>query len=227
MFRLSALAALGLAIGMALAPAHAQDPSLLPKYGQAPKTEAQRNADATFLAAIDKQYGGDRKKASQDVVARGWQAQRQGKMEEAMRRFNQAWLIDRGNAYALWGMGAVVGSIGELRQSVALFAEAEPALAGDLDFAVDHARTMGMAGAEWRDQALLQKAFAAFARLHAQAPQHTMNLQNWAITLFYTGDYAQAWQKIRLAEATPRASELDRSFIAALQEKMPRPQGAR
>ena len=49
------------------------------------------------------------------------------------------------------------------------------------------------------------------------------NLQNWAMTLYYTGDYAQAWRKIKQAEATPRGAELDQQFIALLQTKMPRP----
>jgi hypothetical protein len=80
-----------------------------------------------------------------------------------------------------------------------------------------------MAGAETRNEAMLRDAFARFARLHERAPDHTLNLQNWAITHFYAGNYAEAWKKVKLAEATPRRAELDRSFIAALQARMPRP----
>lgn len=227
MIRRLPFAAVALALGLAFQSVSAQDLSLLPKYGQVAKNEAQRKADADFLAAIDKEYKGDRKKASQDAAARGWLALRKNDMEEAMRRFNQAWLLDAGNAQSVWGMGAVAGSIGELRQAVALFEEADPKLSADIDFAADYARALGMAGAEWRDQAVLQKALARFAQVHARAPQHTLNLQNWAITLFYTGDFAGAWQKVQLAEKTPRASELDPAFIAALQQKMPRPAVAR
>jgi hypothetical protein len=50
-----------------------------------------------------------------------------------------------------------------------------------------------------------------------------LNLQNWAIILFYTGDYGEAWKKIKLAEGAPRAGELDKNFVAALEKKMPRP----
>lgn len=227
MIRRIPLAAVALALGLAFQSASAQDLSLLPKYGQVQKNEAQRKADAEFLAGMDKHFKGDRKKASLEAAARGWTALRQNNMEEAMRRFNQAWLLDAGNAQAVWGMGAVAGSIGELRQSVNLFEEADRALSGDIDFVADYARALGMAGAEWRDQALLQKATTRFAQVHAKAPDHTLNLQNWAITLFYTGDYAGAWQKVQLAEKTPRASEMDRAFVEALQKKMPRPQGAR
>jgi len=37
------------------------------------------------------------------------------------------------------------------------------------------------------------------------------------------GNFSEAWGKIKLAEAAPRANELDRGFIAALEKKMPRP----
>jgi hypothetical protein len=48
-------------------------------------------------------------------------------------------------------------------------------------------------------------------------------LQNWAIVLYYTGNYTKAWEKIKMAEAAPRGNELDKRFIAELQSKMPRP----
>ncbi|MBK9237172.1 MAG: hypothetical protein IPO19_14710 [Rhodoferax sp.] len=50
-----------------------------------------------------------------------------------------------------------------------------------------------------------------------------MNLQNWAVTLFYVGNYPEARKKIQLAEVTPRHVELDPGFVAALQGKMRRP----
>jgi hypothetical protein len=37
------------------------------------------------------------------------------------------------------------------------------------------------------------------------------------------GNYADAWEKIKLAEATPNGKYMDKKFIALLQEKMPRP----
>lgn len=201
----------------------AQETNLQPKYGAGPKSDMQKAADAKFLAGIDDYYKGDRKKAAEAASARGWQFLRQGNKPDAMRRFNQAWLIDNANGNALWGMAAIQAEAGAIAESMKLFVEAEGFVGGDLDFAVDHAKTLGVAGAQARDEALLKDAFARFARLHEKAPQHTLNLQNWAITLFYVGNYPEAWKKIQLAEATPRHAELDPGFVAALQGKMRRP----
>jgi len=220
---LRSLALLVLVWSIGCASAFAQDRSLLPKYGPGAKTEVELAADAKFLATMDQGFTGDRKKASKEVSALGWRLFREGKPAEAMRRFNQAWLLNAANGEALWGMGASQGARGKTDEALALFQEAAQSLDDDVDFAADYARTLGFAGAATKDDALLQQAFARFAGVHKKAPQHTLNLQNWAITLFTLGNYTEAWAKIRQAEATPRRSALDPAFIAALQEKMPRP----
>ena len=65
--------------------------------------DAQKAADAKFIASIDDYYKGDRKKGAEDVSRRGWQFLRQGNAPEAMKRFNQAWLLDNANGNALCG----------------------------------------------------------------------------------------------------------------------------
>lgn len=212
-----------LTVGSLFSVAFAQNINLQPKYGLQPKNEAQKAADAKLLASIDAHYKGNRKKAAEDVSARGWQLLRQGAISDAMKRFNQAWLLDSSNGNALWGMAAIQAGLGKLNESLQLFAEAERIIGGDIDYAADHAKAIGIAGVQTRNQSLVNDAFARFARVHAKAPQHTLNLQNWAITLFYVGNFAEAWKKVKLAEATPRHAELDPKFLADLQRKMPRP----
>jgi len=203
--------------------AFVQDINLQPKYGVQPKNDAQKAADEKFLANIDSYYKGDRKKAAVDVATRGWQFLRQGNAPDAMKRFNQAWLLDSSNGNALWGMAAFEAGSGKLNESLTLFAEADRIIGDDIDFSVDYAKLLGVIGAQTKNKAMLNDAFTRFARIHEKAPQHTLNLQNWAIMLFYAGNFAEAWKKIKLAEATPRHAELDPRFLTALQNKMPRP----
>lgn len=203
--------------------ASAQELNLQPKYGLVPKSEAQLAADAKFIASIEEHYKGNRKKASDEIASRGWQLLRQGNIPEAMKRFNQAWLVDNANGIALWGMAAVQSVSGKFEQSLKLFSEAESIVGSDIDFSADYAKAVGFAGAQAKNATLLNDAFSRFSRVYEKAPQHTLNLQNWAITLFYVGNYAEAWKKVKLAEATPRRAELDPNFIRALQGKMSRP----
>lgn len=201
----------------------AQDINLLPKYGLLPKNEAQKEADAKFLAAIDEEYKGNRKKAGKVFSARGWQSIMDGNLPDAMRRFNQAWLLDPSNGIALWGMAAIQASEGKFDESLKLFAEAETFVGNDHNFTTDYGKTLAMAGIQTKNETLLKDAFARFERVHKKVPQHKLNIQNWAIALYYAGNYAEAWKKYKLAEAIRGGPEFDPEFVMALQSKMPRP----
>ena len=141
-----------------------------------------------------------------------------------MRRFNQAWLLNNDNGIALWGMAAIEANSEKFDESLKLFAEAEKFVVDEINFSVDYARAIGMVGAQRKDDALLKDAFARFEHIYHKAPQHTKNLQNWAVTLFRVGRYPEAWEKVKLAEATPNKGDLDPRFLADLQSRMPRPQ---
>src|ERR1700733_15555312 len=168
--------------------AHAQDMNLLPKYGSQPKSDALKAADESFIPGMDKDYYGDRAKASMDMAMRGWQFLAAGDFDTAMRRFNQAWLLDHSNGTALWGMGAYEAHSGKLDESLKLFAEAEPFVGDQINFSVDYAKAMGKAGVTLKDDAMLKDAFARFDRIYQKAPDKVLNLQNWAITLCAKGN---------------------------------------
>ena len=202
----------------------ADDRNLLPKYGGLPETDWQKAANTSFISGMEEDYHGDLKKASMDMAMRGWQYLAAGDLDDAMRRFNQAWLLNKKNGTALWGMAAIQASSGKYDDSLKLFAEAERFVGSEINFSVDYARTVGMAGVERKDDGLIKEAFHRFERIYQKAPQHTKNLQNWATTLFGIGRYSDAWEKVKLAEATPNKDELDPRFLAALQSRMPRPQ---
>ncbi len=201
----------------------AQNINLLPKYGSEEKTPEQKAIDAQFLKGIDDSYGGDRKKASIEIAQGGWQFVAQGNLDNAMVRFNQAWLADNKNGLSIWGMGVVLATSGQFERCLPYFAEADGLIGTDIAFAVDYAKVLGIAGAELKNAAHTNNALARFAKIYGQQPDNTLNLQNWSITLFYNDKFKDAWDKLKLAEATPGKAEIDPNFVAALQAKMPRP----
>jgi tetratricopeptide (TPR) repeat protein len=204
----------------ALNVALAQNINLLPKYGPNPKNEAQQTADAKFIATVDEYYKGDREKGAEEMAAKGWEALRQKDINNAMRRFNQSWLINNSNGTAIWGMAVIQAVTGHPAEAMKLFTEAERTIGKNIDFATDYAKAIGVAGVSTKDTALIHDAFKRFAQVYEKTPEHVANLQNWAITLFLVGNYPEAWKKIQLAEVAPRGSELDQKFIAALKSKL-------
>jgi tetratricopeptide (TPR) repeat protein len=201
----------------------AQNINLLPKYGNEEKTPEQKAIDAQFLKGLDDSYKGDRKKASIEIAQGGWQFVAQGNLDNAMVRFNQAWLADNKNGLSIWGMGVVLATSGQFERCLPYFAEADGLIGTDIGFAVDYAKVLGIAGAELKNAAHTNNALARFAKIYGQQPNNTSNLQNWSITLFYNDKFKDAWDKLKLAEATPDKADIDPNFVAALQAKMPRP----
>jgi len=205
--------------------ATANETNMLPKYGLIQKNESEQKADEKFIAIVKEQYKGNLTKAAEDVALSGWGYLRQNDNMNAMKRFNQAWLLDNKNGTALWGM-AVAEQKRALPTSMAtsmeLFTEAEQYKKEDINFAVDYARAMSFRAIQLKDLTLLRDALNRYAKISQKDPNHTLNFQNWAITLYQIGDYKQSWEKIKLAEATPRKNELDKIFLEALESKMPR-----
>ena len=200
-----------------------EDIDLLPKYGLLPKNAAQRAADEQFIAKTDQEFNGNRKKAAADIAERGWYLLRQGDAAMAMRRFNQAWLLDPENGSALWGMAKLRAEASKFPEALALFDEAEPLVGDDVNFMADQAKAIGFAGLQQKEEKLIDNALIRFSYIYDRAPEHTRNLQNWAIVLYFIGNYREAWEKISLAMATPGKDEVNADFIKKLQEKMPHP----
>lgn len=147
----------------------------------------------------------------------------QGNLDDAIRRFNQAWLLDRNNGVAIWGMGAVESNKARHREAVALLTEAATSIGRNYRFQLDCARAIGMAGTESKDPKLIELALVKFETIYSEHPTGAISLQNWAMTLYALERYPEAWEKIRIAQTTPEAGLLSQAFIQDLTRKVGTP----
>jgi tetratricopeptide (TPR) repeat protein len=83
----------------------------LPMYGGLPKTEAMKKADEEYIAN-ETRGGQTREAASKSAVLRGWQYFSQGDLATAMKRFNQAWLLNSESGEAFHGFAVVTAQRG-------------------------------------------------------------------------------------------------------------------
>jgi tetratricopeptide (TPR) repeat protein len=121
-------------------------------------------------------------------------------------------------------MAAIEADAEKLDEALQLFAEADQYISNDINFTVDYARCVATASTALNDEKLRKDAFERFEHIYQIAPQNTRNLKNWAVLLMSLGKYAEAWEKIKLAEATPDKKLLDPKLISDLESHMPRPQ---
>lgn len=94
--------------------------NLIPMYGHAKKCQAQLDADKKFIEHVLQDYG-SLKEGSIKHVWLGWQYLEKNDYETAMKRFNQAWLLDSLNADVYWGFGCLLREQRKIDEAIEMF----------------------------------------------------------------------------------------------------------
>ncbi len=86
---------------------------LLPRYGHLAKTQAEIEADSSFIKQIMSQpQFKTRRDASNHLIDLGFRYYYRPDFKTAMYRFNQAYLLDSTNTDIFWGYGAIYMGMG-------------------------------------------------------------------------------------------------------------------
>lgn len=113
----------------------------LPMYGLREKTAEQKRADEAYIEAMT-QDGKSRAEAAESAARMAWNIFYQGDKATAIRRFNQAWLLDPQNQLALWGFAVTCIDRGQLEDAIRYYRMAieagpeNPGLQRDYDIAL-------------------------------------------------------------------------------------------
>jgi len=91
--------------------------NLRPEYGNVVKSQGEIDEDNKFIETV---LGQDttRRKGSEHLVDLGFNYLYRGDLKTAMRRFNQAWLLDPKNENAYWGFGAIYFSFNDFNEAL-------------------------------------------------------------------------------------------------------------
>ena len=129
----------------------------LPMYGEVEKCQEQLEADANYLAEMDDLFV-SREAAADDVVKQAWRHFYNEEMKSAMRRFNQAWLLDEKNYHVYWGFGNILGKSGKSKQAIKIFDIGKKHNPTDSDFYIASASAYGDLYQKNEDKSQLHKA---------------------------------------------------------------------
>ena len=200
----------------------------LPMYGGMDRQSVPelKKADDAFIESVSSAFGG-RERAAKRWVDQGFAFYKRGELDMAMRRFNQAWLLDAKNPEVYWGFGAVLHDRGLAFGAFNMEKRAYDLGFRDAGFIADLGRVATLRIVEGKDLTAEQKAsFIAESESYYEealkSGQQTGYIyDSWSSAKYWRGDYAGAWEKVKLARANGSAKN-DR-FIAMLTEKMPEP----
>ena len=199
-----------------------------PMYGGVDRRADPRlaEADDRFIAAAAREFG-SRRKASDMFVEEGLRARQRGDNRDAMKRFNQAWLLDPEASGSFYGFAAVLHDRGRECEATRMMERAlennltKPVPLADASaWYAQCAATDVTIGREERTKYqsrakdLMQKAINL-------APGNDYIYGQWGAALYWQGDYRGAWEKVRRQRelgGTPSARTIN-----LLREKMQEP----
>lgn len=207
----------------------------MPMYGGPERFQQARIADPALKAADEKLIAdasarwGSREQAARAWIEQAYAFYGQNKPGMAMRRFNQAWLLDPSNSQVYAGFAAVLHDQDRVCEAMAMMDKAlslsPPTNQGML---ADAARVVTLCavshtGLSAQDRDALYKRSQD---LYVQAEKVETNkgyvYYSWATANYWQGNYDAAWQMV--ARARAHGTEPNIQFMRMLSAKMPAPQ---
>jgi tetratricopeptide (TPR) repeat protein len=202
----------------------------LPMFGQPgiARPENLKQLDEDFIRDATLRYG-NRQAASRALAEQGWASVRKGILDTAMRRFNEAWLLNPKNYQAFWGFGAVLSEQGKLAEAIEQLETAREliddpkqkvALLSDLG-AVHSSYGARLPADKQLDRAqhfvIANNRFTESLEID---PNYARSWREWAFSLYEQERYSEAWVKAK------RAMELNGEpfppgFLDTIKKKVP------
>ena len=185
-----------------------------------------READAKLISETTRHYG-SREKASAAFAGNGFAYYGRDDLTNAMRRFNQAWLLDPDNPEVYWGFGVIRHDQGKNCEAMGFFEKAASYGRYVQGMAPDAARVKVLCAVEDKAltsegrEALFSRAQEIYAEALIKEPNKGYVHASMATAFYWEGKYAEAWASVRLAQES--GARLPEQFSRLLRDKMPEP----
>ena len=200
--------------------------NLLPRYGGLEKSRRLRKADETFFAFCDKNWA-SRPAAAVYHAKRGWDYYYANDFTTAIKRFNQAWLLDSTNAGAYWGFGMIEGQRYHDTDALRYFKRSlhygNPNKRVFVDIAQAYINLYQLTHLPANlDSALLHtNRFLAVGGSVDTIGTSTAYM-HLALVWYFRHDYSSAWKYVDQAQAIAPEKVSKWDFLPALQKAAPR-----
>jgi tetratricopeptide (TPR) repeat protein len=202
----------------------------LPMYGQpeVARSEDLKKADEAFIRDATFRFG-SRGAASRVLSEQGWANVRKGMLDVAMRRFNEAWLLNPKNYQAFWGFGAVLSEQGKLTAAIEQLETARELIDDPKQKVLllcDLGTVHSVYGVRLPAERQLDRAqhFVIANNRFAESleidPNSARSWRDWAISLYEQERYSEAWLRAKRAMEL-NAQPFPANFLESLKKKVP------
>ena len=133
----------------------------MPLWEGVQKTAQMQEADKKFIESVRRSTNNNPQIGAKRAIELGWQSFQNQDVETAIRRFNQAWLLDPENPSIYWGFALTTHQRGEPSETVERwFAEAEKRIPNAAPLLSDHGRTLEERNEDARAAEYFKRALA-------------------------------------------------------------------
>jgi len=204
----------------------------VPMYGGMDRSSIPelKKGDEEFISHVTKHWG-SRKAAARAWIEQGFVFHQKDESEMAMRRFNQAWLLDPDNPEVYWGFSSVLYDKGDNCGAMQMGQKAEDAgietmnppnqamILADIAMITticavsEGSRQSDRYNLVIRSDELFRKSESIWASAYLY--------DKWWQALYWRSEYAAAWEKVMMMRS--KGKEPDEGNIQLLRMKMPEP----
>ncbi|HVW94986.1 MAG TPA: tetratricopeptide repeat protein [Mucilaginibacter sp.] len=167
------------------------DINLRPEYGNVKKTKEQIAIDDEFIKT-ELSIDTNRTKASEHLVNLGFTYLYRGDTETAMKRFNQAWLLNKKNENAYWGFAAVYFNFNDLIEAKKQLDKGLAINPNSSNILTDEATIHMSRYAVNRNKEELNTAITIFKKSYSIAPKNQNTLFKLSAAYYYSNDCVNA-----------------------------------
>lgn len=210
----------------------------IPLYGgfDRSQNEELKKGDEAFIKKVTKEYG-SKEAASKAFIEQGFRYYQFNHLGKAIRRFNQAWLLNPDNPEVYHGLASVMYDQGDNCGSMDMFAKGLALDTSILEnnevgFLADAAMIFSLCAIEQshspkEGQKLIEKSDQLFSRAEALSTESTIPISHyvydkWWQALYWRGDYDKSWEKVfQMKDAGAKPEEW---ALVHLRDKMPEPE---
>jgi len=209
--------------------ARAQPIDQVPMYGGMDRSSypTLKAADEKFIADVTKEFG-SREAAAKVWISGAFRYYNEDKLALAMRRFNQAWLLDPNNPSVYWGFAAVLHDLAKMCDAKAMieralaFGQYITGLLPDAGMMIAFCALDDTKLSPSERQAQFERADTFFREAAEKDRNKGYVYASWARTLYHRDQYAEAWQMVK--RARDLGGRVSVQLLELLRQKMPEPQ---
>ncbi|MBL7157067.1 MAG: tetratricopeptide repeat protein [Candidatus Omnitrophica bacterium] len=184
----------------------------MPMYGNVPKTPYQKEMDEQFIKKVIEQFG-SRKAAAKEHVAFAWYYYNKGDLKTAMKRFNQAWLLDPNNEEVFSGFGLLMSKRRQYDDTKAMYDKA-------IQINPNYADAYHNRGLAYAGMGNYEKAISDFTKVIEIVPNSSQAYNDRAVAYYRIKEYNKSRDDVEKAKEL--GYEVSPGFIKALSGSLER-----